>query len=72
MYTAYNLYRATKHLESSGHGQLLLLIQELEEKKLLLGVQDGFGKRFRRDPLAAVYKLKISPANVLVCANLLD
>ena len=72
MYTAYNSYRATKHLDSIGHSELLLLIQELETKKLLQGGQDGFGKRFRRDPLEAVYKLKISPANVLVCANLLE
>ena len=51
---------------------LMRHISELEQKNLLEGCINGFGRRFQRvDPLDQVYKIKATPEKVLICAKLL-
>ena len=71
MFACYNAYRETKHLGQCVQSDLLLLISELEQKNLLKGGQDNFGRRFQTDATRASYRLYVKPANVLVTENLL-
>jgi len=72
MFSCYNAYRATKHLNECFQSELLLLISELQQKNLLKGGEDKFGKRFQTDATRASYQLYVNPEKVLLTENLLE
>lgn len=72
MFPFYNTYLEQKGLRECVQSDILRHISELEQKNLLEGCINGFGRRFTRvGPLEQVYKIKATPEKVLICANLL-
>ena len=68
MFPFYNTYLEQKGLRKCVQSDILRHISELEQKNLLEGCINGFGRRFTRvGPLEQVYKIKATPEKVLIC-----